>query len=67
MGADWNSFDARAQLLTARKEATLIRNLAAARARKAARHSQTCTCTPCRVRRYDDNRRRTAALVKAGA
>jgi Fe-S oxidoreductase len=66
--ADWDSFDARAQLLSPRKEADLIRDLAAARARKARTHPAVCRCTPCRIRRTDDNRRAVADLLaKAGA
>jgi hypothetical protein len=66
--ADWDSFDARAQLLSPRKEADLIRDLAAARARKARKHAATCWCRACWVRRTDDNRRAVADLLaKAGA
>lgn len=66
MAADWDSFDARAQLLTARKEAALIRDLAAARARRARNHPTACRCVACHIRRYDDNQRHVAALTHGG-
>jgi hypothetical protein len=68
MTPDWDSSTARAQLLSPRKEADLIRDLAAARARQARTHPAVCRCTPCVVRRTDDNRRTVADLLaKAGA
>jgi hypothetical protein len=68
MTADWDSSTARAQLLSPRKEADLIRDLAAARARQAQTHPAMCRCTPCVVRRRSEARRFTAELVaEAGA
>jgi len=62
---DWDSFDARTRGLSARSEADLIRDLAAARARAARMHPGVCLCVPCKVRRADSARRAVAA--KAGA
>lgn len=68
MAAGWNSSDARAQVLSPRREAQLIRDLAAARALSALTHPAVCGCVPCKVRRIDHNRRTVAALLaKAGA
>lgn len=68
MNPDWGSFDARTRGLSARSEADLIRDLAAARARAARMHPAVCQCVPCKVRRHDAARRLAARLdAKAGA
>lgn len=68
MAANWNTSDARAQTLSPRREADLIRDLAAARALSALTHPAICRCVPCKVRRIDHNRRSLAELLaKAGA
>ena len=67
MNPDWNTFDARTRGLSARSEADLIRDLAAARARAARMHPGVCQCVPCKVRRADSARRAVAARAEAGA
>ena len=67
MNPDWNTFDARTRGLSARSEADLIRDLAAARARAAKSHPAGCQCAPCCIRRRDINRRLDAMHAKAGA
>ena len=69
MNPDWNTFDARTRGLSARSEADLIRDLAAARARAARMHPGVCRCVPCKVRRADSARRLAVARLdaKAGA
>ena len=63
MAANWTSSDARARTLSPRREADLIRDLAAGRTRAALTHPAACGCVPCKVRRIDHNRRNLAALL----
>lgn len=62
MRTDWDSDAGRSRHLSATEEARLIVNLARFRAWQARIHPDACTCTPCRVRHFDNNRRRAAEL-----
>jgi hypothetical protein len=53
MAVDWAAPDARTRVLSPRKEAAVIRDLAAARARAERSHPAVCQCQPCKVRRHD--------------
>ena len=63
MNPDWDGLYARTRGMSARTEAALIRDLAAARAKAARKHAKTCWCRACCTRRRDEIRKATAAYV----